>query len=59
MSEKLPPKSIEAEQGFLGCVLLGAADEAASLEPRVTEEWFTDVRNQKIWGVMVKMIIDN
>lgn len=59
MSEKLPPKSVEAEQGFLGCVLLGAADEAASLEPRVTEEWFTDQRNQQIWGVMVKMIIDN
>lgn len=60
MSEqRLPPRSIEAEKGFLGCVLLGAADEAASLEPRVTEDWFTEPRHQKIWEIMSSMIVEN
>lgn len=59
MPDKQPPRSIEAEQGFLGCVLLGAMDEAVALEPKVTEEWFADSKHQKLWEIFSSMMSEN
>lgn len=54
---RLPPHSIEAEQGCLGCVLLAPQttlpEAIATLKTNV--EIFYDIRHQKIYAAMIEM----
>ena len=54
--DRLPPHSVESEQGVLGCVLLspeGVLD--ALVQQRVTERTFYDLRHQLIFGGMLRL----
>ena len=59
MTNRQPPRSDEAEKGFLGCILLGAMDEAVALEPKVSEEWFADHKHQLLWESFISMMNAN
>jgi len=59
MHNRHPPRSNEAEQGLLGCILLGAMDEVVAMEPRVTDEWFADLKHQKLWEAFNGMLNEN
>ncbi len=48
--DRLPPHSVEAEQGLLGCVLLAPNDCLNGLaERRLSADWFYDLRHQHIF----------
>lgn len=55
--DRLPPSSVEAEQGVLGCVLLTPKDcMAECLEKlKVGPEVFYDIRHQTLFGVLTEM----
>lgn len=55
--DRLPPHSLEAEVGVLGCVLLSPSDcLGACLEKfKRTEEVFYDLRHQCIFDLMIEM----
>lgn len=50
----LPPHSVEAENGVLGCCIEDAAsfDKVISM---VGEDYFYDIRNRALWGVLTAM----
>ena len=54
--DRLPPHSVEAEMGVLGCIL---RDPAAGLELArraiTDDDWFYDLRNRTIWGALTAM----
>ena len=54
--DRLPPHSIEAEQGVLGCALLSPVDCIAQLrEKKLNTLWFYDLRHQHIWTAMLAL----
>jgi hypothetical protein len=55
-ADQLPPHSIEAEQGILGCVLLAPYDSMkAALEKGCSSGWFYDGRHAELWLELVEM----
>lgn len=67
-ADRLPPFSLEAEQGALGCILgaalTGAPGDAAVCMDRVIERagrdgrWFYDFRHLEIWRAMERLHAD-
>lgn len=54
--DRLPPHSIEAEQGVLGCVLLSPyASMTLATEKGCSSGWFYDVRHQTLWLELLEM----
>lgn len=55
--DRLPPHSIDAEQGVLGCVLLSPNDCMGECIEKLTSgiEMFYDLRHQTIYEVLVEM----
>lgn len=54
--DRLPPHSVEAEQGVLGCVLLGGIETMIEAQARITSgEAFYDLRHQTIWDTCVAL----
>lgn len=54
--DRLPPHSIESEQGVLGSILLGYQEcMNTCIELGVQDEWFYDLRHQTIWAKMLEM----
>lgn len=54
--DRLPPHSVEAEQGVLGCLLLAPEDGFSECgERNLTGEWFYDLRHRTIWEVLHEM----
>ena len=53
-TDRLPPHSIEAEQGVLGCILLSPVEcvDAVRAAGGITPEWFYDLRHRTIFGFM-------
>lgn len=52
-TDRLPPHSVEAEAGVLGCILESPADGLNRLaERRVDAEWFYDLRHQLVFHAM-------
>lgn len=58
--DRLPPHSIEAEQGVLGCILLGPQESMVfCIEKfKAGAEVFYDLRHQTVYEVLVKMYND-
>lgn len=54
---RLPPHSIEAEQGVLGCILLSPADCLGACRERLGKdnEVFYDLRHQAVFNLMLRM----
>lgn len=57
ITDRLPPHSIEAEQGVLGCILLEPAGCTAICIEKIgaSVDSFYDLRHQVIYGVLVEM----
>jgi hypothetical protein len=57
LADRLPPHSVEAEQGVLGCVLLSPGDCMAEsiAKLKAGPESFYDVRHQVLFRELVKM----
>ncbi|MCU0771419.1 MAG: replicative DNA helicase [Verrucomicrobia bacterium] len=55
--DRLPPHSLEAEQGVLGCVLLSPNDSMGECITRLKSgaDSFYDLRHQTIYGVLQEM----
>lgn len=54
---RLPPHSIEAEQGVLGCCLLDAKAAMPIAQTQISsDEAFYDLRHRIIWNQLVRMI---
>lgn len=54
--DRLPPHSVEAEQGVLGCVLLGGRDTFMEACETITRpEMFYDLRHRGIWETFLAM----
>ena len=55
--DRLPPHSIEAEQGVLGCILLALndCDRRVHREDAELSETFYDLRHQTIFQTLVEM----
>ena len=55
--DRLPPHSIEAEQGVLGCALIAPADSIGQCVERIKAggEAFYDLRHRTLYEVMVGM----
>lgn len=54
--DRLPPHSVEAEQGILGCILLSPVEIMPQAAARiVSDEVFYDLRHQTIYANMVQM----
>lgn len=59
--DRLPPHSIEAEQGVLGCILLSPMDCLAHARKRLRDEGgeeFYDLRHRDIWLTLCRMFDD-
>jgi len=55
-ADRLPPHSVEAEQGTLGCVMLAPMECLAECErQRVEPEWFYDLRHRGIYQAVRNM----
>ena len=55
-ADRLPPHSVEAEQGVLGCILLSPMECLAECErQRVEPEWFYDLRHRGIYQAIRNM----
>lgn len=54
--DRLPPHSIEAEQGVLGCMLL-APQESINIvqEKKTLSDWFYDLRHQELFNLLCDM----
>lgn len=48
----IPPHSVEAEQGILGCCIQDPDSIDASMAAGCTVEWFYDIRHQSIWAAL-------
>lgn len=56
LPDRLPPHSLEAEAGVLGCVLISPTEALAEAVRRIRQpEWFYDQRHRKLWEVLVNM----
>src|SRR5687767_14426011 len=54
--DRLPPHSIEAEQGVLGCILLSPAECLGEVIEKVkASEVFYDLRHRAIYELLVEM----
>jgi replicative DNA helicase len=53
--DRLPPHSIEAEQGVLGCILLSPTDNMGECIEKIKVEAFYDLRHQTIYQTLVEM----
>ena len=54
--DRLPPHSVEAEQGVLGCILLSPADCLSECEARLLDAGhFYDLRHQQIYHAIVEL----
>lgn len=55
--DKLPPHSIEAEQGVLGCLLLSPNESIGICVEKLkgSEQSFYDLRHQLVYGLLVSM----
>ncbi len=54
--DRLPPHSLEAEQGVLGCLLLDPNDGLAHAVEKLTAECFYDRRHQTLFHTLVEMV---
>lgn len=52
-TDQLPPHSIEAEQGVLGCCLLNQEKLDVCLQFGMTRQWFYDLRHSAIFDALV------
>lgn len=55
MNDKLPPHSMEAEQGTLGCCMLDPQALDTAQEFGVVDLWFYDLRHQTLWSLLCSM----
>lgn len=56
LKDRLPPHSLEAEQGVLGCILLSPTDTMMYLTPRFPgPEVFYDLRHRKVYDLLAVM----
>lgn len=53
--DRLPPHSVEAEQGVLGCLLQDPSRIADALEKLRWQTAYYDLRHQRIWNVLTEM----
>lgn len=53
--DNLPPHSMEAEQGILGCCLMEPESVDTAIEARCQTSWFYDLRHQELWSVLTAM----
>jgi replicative DNA helicase len=53
--DRLPPHSIEAEQGVLGCILLSPLECMGECIDKIKVETFYDHRHQAIYEILVEM----
>lgn len=53
--DNLPPHSMEAEQGILGCCLMEPESVDTAIEARCQTLWFYDLRHQELWSVLTAM----
>lgn len=54
--DTLPPHSIEAEQGVLGCILLDPAECMQECMDKLPGDWvFYDLRHREIYATMVRL----
>lgn len=60
LADRLPPHSIEAEMGLIGCVLLGGRDTfLEALESITSTADFYDLKHQVIWQALLDMDVAN
>lgn len=55
MNDQLPPYSIDAEQGTLGCCMLDPQALDHAQEFGVVDLWFYDLRHQTLWSILCGM----
>lgn len=56
--DRLPPHSIDAEQGVLGCILISQKEAmSVMLARKVSEDWFYDLRHQAIYERLEEMFL--
>lgn len=53
--DRLPPHSIEAEQGMLGCIMLSPRDVLDELSDRILPDLFYDLRHQTIYDAVFEL----
>jgi len=53
--DRLPPHSIEMEQGVLGCILISPLQSMGECIEKITVEAFYDLRHQTIYQFFVEM----
>jgi replicative DNA helicase len=53
--DRLPPHSIEMEQGVLGCIFLSPSQSMGECIEKITVEAFYDLRHQTIYQILVEM----
>lgn len=58
-AERLPPHSVECEQGLLGCIMLQPALIASCIETLKTPQAFYDLRHQILFAVMMELFEDS
>lgn len=60
LKDRLPPNSIEAEQGILGCILIAPRDSMDLCgEKGVSDSWFYDLRHGLLFSVLDRMYLSN
>lgn len=55
MKDQLPPHSMEAEQGALGCCMLDPQALDTAQEFGTLDLWFYDLRHQTLWATLCSM----
>ena len=50
--DRLPPHSVEAEQGILGCCILDSEALDQAIESQCNASWFYDLRHQDLWQTL-------
>lgn len=55
MKDQLPPHSMDAEQGTLGCCMLDPQALDHAQEFGVVDLWFYDIRHQTLWSILCGM----
>ncbi len=52
----LPPHSLEAEQGVIGCCLIDSQKVDEALQHGATPDWFYDLRHRQLFAAVVSMV---